>query len=299
MTATKDESKAVAMLLGVCSFISYVVFHGLLGSYIFSVYSRFHDPSHTWGPDPQSDASLLAAAIVGTVIGAYAGSLSWLSHLPFKQGVGFARRWIVAIASPSLIGCGLLTMLKHPNDWTGLAIYLIPGAVFGLTSGLISEARRNPWGVLFRSVGGQQRKNTPFAIITGLGLRLGGLFGLLAFAFLLADFSGLSPSLTREDLLFNSFVLTYFGLTILIASVSPPRWIVLITGLVINVPTVFLAVNTWDVAKSWAVPIVYLLLWILFIASRPASVRRQKLEGGGRHRAELRGLKEGDRCELQ
>lgn len=286
MSATKDKSKAAVMVLGLCSFISYAVFHVLVGWYIFTFYSVLRDPWRLFAPsNPEADARLWAGELIGLAIGAYVGGMAWLSHRVAQQNVGFARR-CVALASPVLMSAGLLTMLKHPNDWRTLAIYCIPGAVLGLATGLIAAARRNPWDLLLRGIGGKQRENKPLAIAGGLGLRLAGLFGLLACAFLVAAFSGPGGNSTSEDLAILLNVFTYLGLTTLIAFAPPPRWNVLVSGLFINVPAVFLAVKLWDVAKSWAIPISYLLLWLLYIASRPAAGKDQNIQADGMNKAE-------------
>jgi hypothetical protein len=285
MCATKDKSKAALMVLGLCSFISYAVFHGLVGWYIFTFYSVLRDPWHLFAPsNPEADARLWACELIGLVIGGYAGAMTWLSHRVAQENVGFARR-CVALASPVLMSGGLLTMLKHPNDWRTLAIYCIPGAVLGLATGLIAAARRNPWDLLLRGIGERQRENKSLAIAGGLGLRLAGLFGLLAFAFLVAAFSGPDGN-SSEDLPILLNVFSYLGLTTLIAFAPPPRWNVLVSGLFINVPAVFLAVKLRDVAKSWAIPIIYLLLWLVYIASRPASGKDQNIKADGMNKAE-------------
>jgi hypothetical protein len=286
MSATKDKSKATMVLLGLCSFISYGVFHGLMGWYIFMIFSFLQEPIR-WAPTPEMDAWLLGAARIGTIIGVYAGALSWLSHSIFKQSMGFARRYVLGISSPALLSSGLLTILRYPHDWRTFAIYFIPGALLGLASGLLSEARRNPWDVLFRGVGEQQRGNNPFAIITALGLRLGGLFGLLFDALQLAALSGMSESPTRLELVLWCGVFTYFGLTILIASIPSPLWIGLISGLLINVPTLILTIKSWDVPDERTFTLTYLMLWVLFIAGRLVAAQRQKVKTGGAKTAEL------------
>lgn len=286
MSVTKDRSKAVVMLLDLCKLISCSVFHGLVGCYIFAFYFLLQEPSRMYAAvNPQANAGFLAYSLTGAVIGAYAGVLVCLSHHLFKQRPGFTKRCI-ALASPSLMSAGLLTMLEQPNDWRTFAIYFVPGAVLGLTTGLIAEAKRNPWDLLVRGIVRNQRETKPFAIFSGLGLRLGGLFGLLGFALLLAALTdpGEVEKGTREVLVIFSTVFTYFGLTLLIAFVPPPRWMVLVGGLILNVPTVILTVKMWETGP--ALPLIYLLLWALFIAGRPASVRRRKVRSSGIHTAE-------------
>jgi hypothetical protein len=289
MRVSNAWSRAFALMFCLFSFVSYVVFHGFAGSYLFLIYSLRGEQFQLFGvPATQHEemTRLLACVLAGTVIGAYSGALACLSHCVFKHKTAFRLRSTIAVVSSSLMGAGLLTMLRPASDWRLLAVYFIPGAVLGLITSLIAEAGRNPWDLLLRGGWRQRRDNRPLAILSGLGLRLGGLVPLLALILLLAAFLRPRDVSTLEELAIMVSVLAYFGLTTLVAFASPPRWLALGSGLLINVPTVILAISWWQAHETTVAQDLYLLLWVLFIAGRSSRAPRRSVVPGRMHKSE-------------
>lgn len=258
-----------SMLRMVGSFASRVVLYGFVGYYVFAIYAVVR-AGHSWAPVPDFPSITL----IGAISGGYMGSLAWFSRNLLNRRPKSIWRLIVAIASPALIGAGLLTIFLPSAEKT-IATCYIPGTVLGLITGLISESKKNPWNLIFRGLGARQRETKTFALFGGTALRAGGLLGLLGFVWLCVGFWKLF-GMPREGALAFLGPLVYLALTVLVAFSSSPRWIEIGVGALINAPLVILIVILIPKLADGsglvvATFITYFVLWVVFIAGRQAS----------------------------
>lgn len=221
-------------------------------------------------------AALPFYLLVMGFIGGALGAAVWFAEWIFERRLRILERAAVGFISTTVVMAVWGLSQAFIIEWWLLGGAVISGLLLGLPAAIMAGSRFNPLRSIFLGLYEDTSLvdfGSVLAFPSAMLLGLGSLLGLLeSFLFLTCFISsgwvGLELDLGFDVVVATTVAILYFAAGAFVSFGAPPKWLLLTTATVANLP---LAIWAWVTFPSTALPIlmgVILFLWLLLVVGR-------------------------------
>lgn len=209
---------------------------------------------------------------IGMSLGLVQGLVIWACTRLARHNLDKGSRAAIGVlVMATVIGVGYLLNPSQPrNETADLEYYLAFGGVnifIGVTYGLFTGSRLQPWRELVRGAEWLPRQSRLLTGFTGLLLRVVIIFSLMESILLVID---TLRSDSQNDLLLFGIAFGHFIAASVIVFARLKYWLLVPLAIILNLPVVVLITDVLTHADLfwWYVAVSYLGLWAAFLLTR-------------------------------